>query len=191
MCSTAPSLSSSMTSFETFSLFESCVEATILTEPDLASSRVTTSYPKRSLNGVKFVYLNTKVLWFHTTLVSYSVHFPFSNPTKDFVIPIRIIPFALYTNPLDSRCLTEAKCMFVPTWLQNALNASESNRVPLSTIMDFSTPERQIMFCQKNFWMLVEVMVAKDFASIHFEKYSTATTMWFRLLRAPRGGGGE
>jgi hypothetical protein len=44
---------------------------------------------------VKFVDLDIEVLWFHTTLVSSSIHFPFCNPTKDFVIPSRIIPFAL------------------------------------------------------------------------------------------------
>jgi hypothetical protein len=56
-------------------------------------------------------------LWFHTTLVSSSVHFPFGNPTKDFMNPNRITPFVLSTNPLDFGFLTEAKCMFVPTWL--------------------------------------------------------------------------
>jgi hypothetical protein len=74
---------------------------------------------------VKFVDIDIEVLWFHTNLLSYSVDFTFDNPNKDFVIPNKIIPFALSTNPLESRCMTEAKCMFVPTWLHNALNASE------------------------------------------------------------------
>jgi hypothetical protein len=41
--------------------------------------------------------------------------FPFDNPTKYFAISRRIIPFALSTSLLDCGCLTEAKCMFVPT----------------------------------------------------------------------------
>jgi hypothetical protein len=64
---------------------------------------------------VNLVDLDTEVLWFHTTLVSSSVHFPFGNPTRDFVIPSRIILFALSTSQLDFGRLSEAKCMFVPT----------------------------------------------------------------------------
>jgi hypothetical protein len=46
---------------------------------------------------------------------------------------------------------------------------------------DFGTPNRQIMFCQKNYWIVVKVIVARAFASIHLEKYSTATTAYFRF----------
>jgi hypothetical protein len=38
------------------------------------------------------------------------------------------------------------------------------------------------MFCQKNFWTVTEVIVAKGFASIHLEKYSTATTTYLKLV---------
>jgi hypothetical protein len=42
------------------------------------------------------------------------------------------------------------------------------------------------MFCQKNFCTVAEVIVAKGFASIHLEKYSTATTTY---LNFPCAGG--
>jgi hypothetical protein len=51
----------------------------------------------------------------------------------------------------------------------------------LSTVIAFGTPKRQTIFCQKNFWTVTEVIVAKGFASIHLEKYSTATTTYFRF----------
>jgi hypothetical protein len=44
------------------------------------------------------------------------------------------------------------------------------------------------MFCQKNFWTVIEVIVAKGFASIHLEKFSTATTTYMKLPCA--GGSG-
>jgi hypothetical protein len=181
ICSIASSLDYSIISFKTFSLSWSWVKATTFTKPILISLGMTTSSPKRRLNGVKPVDLDIKVWWFHTTLVSSSVHFPFGNPTTNFVIPDRIMLFALPTSPLDSRCLTEIKCMLVPTWLRNAMNASESNWVSLSIVIDFGTPKRQMMFCQKNFWMVVKVIIVKAFASIHFEKYSTATTTYFKF----------
>jgi hypothetical protein len=52
-----------------------------------------------------------------------------------------MIPLALSTSPLDSRYLTDAKCIGVPTCLQKDLNASESNYVPLSIVNDFCTPK--------------------------------------------------
>jgi hypothetical protein len=68
------------------------------------------------------------------------------------------------------------------------LNVSASNYVPLSTVIAFGTPKRQTMFCQKNFCIVAEVIVAKGFASIHLEKYSTATTTYFKFPYA--GGSG-
>jgi hypothetical protein len=128
------------------------------------------------------------VLWLHTTLISSSGHFPLGWLKISFIIPVIIISFALSTRPLDSGCLTDAKWIFVPIWSQKSLNASASNCVPLSTVIAFGTPKRQTIFCQKNFWTVTEVIVAKGFASIHLEKYSTATTTYFKLPCA--GGSG-
>src|SRR5690348_13051830 len=96
--------------------------------------------------------------------------------------------FALSTSPFDSEYLTDAKWIFVPICSQNSLNASASNCVPLSTVIAFDTLKRQTIFCQKNFWTVTEVIVAKGFASIHLEKYSTVTTTYFRFPCA--GGSG-
>lgn len=85
-------------------LSSSSVEAITLAEPNLISSRVTATTPKRSMNGVKSIDHDIEVLWFHTTLISSYVHFPFGSPTMDFVIPRRIMAFTLSTNPLDFGC---------------------------------------------------------------------------------------
>ena len=45
---------------------------------------------------------------------SSSGHFPFGKLKIDLIIPVIMIPFARSTKPLDSRCLTDAKCIFVP-----------------------------------------------------------------------------
>jgi hypothetical protein len=55
-------------------------------------------------------------------------------------------------------------------------------------VIAFDTPKRQTIFGQKNFWTVAKVIVAKGFASIHLEKYSTATTTYFELPCA--GGSG-
>jgi hypothetical protein len=71
---------------------------------------------------------------------------------------------------------------------QKSLNVLASNCVPLSTVIAFGTSKRQIMFCKKNFCTVAEVIVAKGFASIHLEKYSNATTTYFKFPCA--GGSG-
>jgi hypothetical protein len=57
----------------------------------------------------------------------------------------------------------------VPIWSQKSLNVSASNYVTLSIVIAFGTPKRQTIFCQKFFWTVIEVIVAKGFASIHLE----------------------
>jgi hypothetical protein len=56
----------------------------------------------------KYVDLDTEELWFHTTLVNSSSHFPFNKLKRDVMIPNRLIPFALSTSPFGSECLTYA-----------------------------------------------------------------------------------
>jgi hypothetical protein len=93
----------------------------------LASSGVIASSPNISLNGVNPVDLDTTMLWFHTTFINLSGHFPLGSLKIDFIIPVIMIPFALSTKPFDSGCLTDAKCIFVPIWVQKILNVSSSN----------------------------------------------------------------
>jgi hypothetical protein len=50
------------------------------------------------------------------------------------------------------------------------------------------TPNLQMMFCQKNFFIDSKVIVAKGFASIHVVKYSIATTT--NLFLPYEGGNG-
>jgi hypothetical protein len=100
----------------------SSTEAKVLIEPLLASSDVIASSSHRSLNRVKPVDLETTVLWFHTTFINLSGHFPLGRLKIDFIIPIIMIPFALSTSPFDSECLTNANFIFVPIWSQKALN---------------------------------------------------------------------
>jgi hypothetical protein len=56
--------------------FSSSVKAKVLIEPLLASFGVIALSPNRSLNGVNPVDLEKAVLWFHTTFISSSGHFP-------------------------------------------------------------------------------------------------------------------
>jgi hypothetical protein len=76
MWSTAWSLVPSMVSFVILQPSSSSVKAKVLMEPLLASSGVIASSPNRSLNGVNPVDLETTMLWFHTTFISSSGHFP-------------------------------------------------------------------------------------------------------------------
>jgi hypothetical protein len=108
----------SMVYFVILQAFSSSVEAKVLIEPLLASFDVIALSPNRSLNGVNPVDLETTVLWFHTTFISSSGHFPLGWLKIDFIIPVIMILFALSTNPFDSGCLTNAKCIFVPIWSQ-------------------------------------------------------------------------
>jgi hypothetical protein len=65
-----------MVSFVILQFSSSSTEAKVLIEPLLASSGVIASSKNRSLNGVKLVDLETAVLWFHTTFINSSDHFP-------------------------------------------------------------------------------------------------------------------
>jgi hypothetical protein len=69
----------------------------------------------------------------------------------------------------------EEKHMFVPSCEQNFLKVAQSNCFPLSTITFLGTPKRHTMFCQKNFCRAPAVISRSTLASIHLEKYSTAT----------------
>jgi hypothetical protein len=74
--SMARSLVPSMVSFVIWQSASSSVEALVLIDHVLASSRVIASSPNQSLNGVKPVDPETAVLWFHTTFINSSGHFP-------------------------------------------------------------------------------------------------------------------
>jgi hypothetical protein len=58
---------------------------------------------------------------------------------------------------------------------QKSLKSWLSNCLLLSTVSSDGTPNWQILFCQKNFWAVFDVIVDTALASIHLVKYSTAT----------------
>jgi hypothetical protein len=111
----------------------SSAEAEVLIKFVLASSGVIASSPNKSLNRVNPVDLETTVLWFHTTFTNSSGHFPFDRLKIDFNIPVIIILLAHSTSPFDSRCLTDAKCIFVPIWTQKCF---ECFSIKLSSVIN-------------------------------------------------------
>jgi hypothetical protein len=101
---------------------------------------------------------------------------------------LKILPLARSMTPLDCGWYIEAKTGLVPMELQNSLKSSLSNYLPLSTVSSDETPKRQTMFCQKNFWVVFDVMVETALASIHFVKYSTVTKVNLRFPWAMGSG---
>jgi hypothetical protein len=69
----------------------------------------------------------------------------------------------------------------MPMELQNSLKSLLSNCLPLSTVNLEGTPKRHIMFFQKNFCAVFDVIVDTVLASIHFVRYSTMTKVNFQL----------
>jgi hypothetical protein len=66
-----------MVSFVILQSSSSSAEANVLIELVLASIGVIASSPNKSLNGVNPVDLETTMLWFYTSFINSSGHFPF------------------------------------------------------------------------------------------------------------------
>jgi hypothetical protein len=75
--------------------------AFVLALRSLISSGVTGSSPYNNLKGVKFVTLQTEVLWLHTVIGNSSAHFSVSWSSNIFFIAENISAFAFSTTPLD------------------------------------------------------------------------------------------
>jgi hypothetical protein len=88
---------------------------------------------------------------------------------------VKILSLACSTMPLDCGWYNEAKTGLVPMEEQKSLKSWLSNCLPLSTVSSDGTPNRQTIFCQKNFWAVFDVIVDTTLASIYLVKYSTAT----------------
>ena len=125
---------------------------------------------------MKHVVLEAIVLWDHTTFGSSSTHLPLRRLNRVFAIAENITLLALSTVPFDSGWWTKVKATLVPVLLQNSLKLSKSNCFLLSTVRVLGTPNLQIMFYQKNFFTISDVIFASGLASIHLMKYSMATT---------------
>jgi hypothetical protein len=72
---------------------------------------------------------------------------------------VKILPLARSTMSLDWGWYTEAKASLVPMEKQKSLKSWLSNCLPLSTVSSDGTQNRQIMFCQKNFCAVFDVIV--------------------------------
>jgi hypothetical protein len=64
---------------------------------------------------------------------------------------------------------------------QKSLKSWLSNCLSLSIVSSDGTPNRQTIFCRKNFWAVFDVIVDTTLASIHLVKYSTATKVNLRF----------
>jgi hypothetical protein len=135
------------------------------------------SAPYINRKGVKLIALQIVVLCLHTAVGMTSAHFPFFSPSNIFFIALNIRELTLSTAPFDYGWYTNVNMTFIPIWWQNSLNIVLSKYFALSTIWGLVTPYRHMMFCQKNFLIDVEFTLVSGFASIHFVKYSNATTV--------------
>ena len=138
--------------------------------------------------GVNPVALDSVVFNAHMTLGSWSAHLPFLSSRSLFLIALKILPLARSTTPLDCGWYTEANTALVPMELQNSRKSWLSNCLPLSTVSSDGTPNRQTMFCQKNFCAVFVVIVETALPSIHLVKYSMAVKVNFRFPCAVGSG---
>ena len=104
-----------------------------------------------------------------------SGHLPFAAPSSLFFSASRILPFVRSAAPFDCGCATDANLISRLSPSHISLNFSESNCLPLSVMNSFGTPNRQMIFFHTNFCTAAEVIAPRGSASIHREKYSTAT----------------
>jgi hypothetical protein len=113
---TALSLSGSNKYLSSASLGHAGTSAVVHRRRCFTSSGNTASALYISQNGVKFVALETIVLWLHTALGMTSANLPFFSLSSIFLIASNIRALALSTVPLDWRWYTDAKATFIPTW---------------------------------------------------------------------------
>ena len=95
---------------------------------------------------------------------------PFRDALEDYVI----CSFDEAVGLRVSYCSKAHLCSYLHT---KFLEHLAENWVLLSTVSSLGTPKRHMICCQKNLLIVCEVIVASGFASIHLEKYSTATTV--------------
>jgi hypothetical protein len=171
---TSLSLSDSSRSFPSISFGHGTVSIAVHRHQCFISSSNIASAPHISQNVVKFIAIQTMVLWLHTVVGMTSTHFPFFSPSNIFFIASKIRELALSTTPFDCGWYTDAKATFVPIWWWNSLNIPLSKYVELLNVICLGTPKQQMMFCQKNVLIDVELTLVSGITSIHFVKYSIA-----------------
>jgi len=90
--------------------------------------------------------------------------------------------------PVCLGCSTDVNSCFIPSSVHILPNVWLANWVPLSDTKHFGTPKRHTMFFHTKCWTLWGVICATGLVSIHFVKYSMATTRYF-ICRTAKGNG--
>jgi hypothetical protein len=170
-----------MRSFEVGSSTSGTAEVIVRGDPCFISCRVMASDPYSRRKGVNPVALHSVVFSAQTASGNRSAHLPFLLSRSIFLTTVKILPLARSTTSLDCGWYTEAKASLVPMEKQKSLKSWLSNCLPLSTVSSDGTPNRQTMFCQKNFWAVFDVILDTALASIHLVKYSTAMKVNLRF----------
>jgi hypothetical protein len=137
---TTLSLSDSSRSFSSTSFRHGTVYVVVCRLWCFISSGNNASASYISRKGVKFIALQTMVLWLHTVVGMTSSHFPFFSPSNIFFIDSKTRELAFSTAPFDCEWYTDAKATFIPIWWQNSLNIALSKYFALSTVMCLGTP---------------------------------------------------
>jgi hypothetical protein len=177
-----------MRSFDVGSSTSGTADALVRGDPCFISCGVMASDPYSRRKGVNPVARHSVVFSAQTTLGSWSTHLPFLSSRSLLLMAVKILSLARSTTPLDCGWYTEAKTSLVPMERQKSLKSWLLNYLLLSTVSSGGTPNRQTMFCQKNFWAVFDVIVDTALASIHFVKYSTATKVNLRFPWAVGSG---
>jgi hypothetical protein len=150
-------------------------------DPCFNSGGVIASDPYIRHKGVNLVARHYVVFNAHMTSGSWSAHLPFLSSRSLFLIALKILPLARSTTPLDCGWYTEANTALVPMELQNSRKSWLSNCLSLSTVSSDGTLNRQMMFCQKNFYAVFAVIMEIALPSIHLVKYSMTMKVNFRF----------
>src|SRR5512143_3509358 len=127
------------------------------------------------INGLNLVGLVGVVRRAQRTDSNSSGHLPFAAPSSLFFSASRILSFVRSAAPFDSGFATDVNLISRLNPSHISLNLSESNCLPLSVMNSFGTSKRQTMFFHTNFCTAAEVIAPSGLASIHREKYLTAT----------------
>jgi hypothetical protein len=110
------SLYDSSKSFSSTSFGHGTVSIAVRRLQCFISSGNIASAPYINWKGVKFVALETVVLWLHTAVGMTSAHFPFFSPSNIFFIASNIRELALSTAAFDYGWYIDVKATFVPIW---------------------------------------------------------------------------
>ena len=153
----------------------------------LISTGMTTSVPKAKLKGVSLVLECAVVQMAHSVLGNSSTHNPLGL-SNSFFKEFKMFLLVDSTWPLVCGWQTEKRFMVICRLEQNCEILSPFNCGPLSMMIRWGIPNRQIMFSHRNFSTFFWVITTTASASTHFVKYSQATIRnFFCALASGKG----